>query len=152
MRFTALAITSVLVLLPAAASAASDCSPRFRVGRIEPYDHQGCTYRYLIDAICTAGGKCPPQDGRETSCRPTGRLTYHWTVVQTGGSGSVVADHPDFAVLSVQVVPPVTYTVSVEVGGCATCCVDPITRECTGAPVVAPPASSSRTERIRSCN
>ena len=130
---------TLLGLAGPATAASPDCAPSFRVGNVIQVGNAGCVYTYGVDAICNAAGACP--DGN--NCIPTGSLTFAWTAVQTGGTGSISVDQTNWMRINVTVVPPVKYTLQCTVGGCAACCAVPFTRVCETTPVTVPAKASS---------
>ena len=144
------AISTVLVvaLATAGATAQPPCAPSLRVGNIALVAQSGCESTYQVDAICTAAGSC----ATGSTCVAGNALTWDWTVVQTGGTGSFTVDRTDWTQIRVTVVPPVKLTLQCEVGGCQSCCVVPLTTTCLGTPVTAPPRlSNSKSVTISAC-
>lgn len=150
MRLRHVLALAVLTAVPIVESvtAAPPCTARLRPGRVVSAGSSDCNYSYRVAGYdCSARGKCPNQNDQQMDCIAKDSLVFTWTVVKTGGTGSVSPTSGTGGIFTVSVTPPVSYDVKCTVSGCGSCCAlnPPL---CT-TPVMEAPAAAAAPESER---
>ena len=125
MRLRHVLVLTALVAFPIVQSvvAAPPCTARLRPGRVVSAGSADCNFSYRVAGYdCSARGKCPDQNDQKMDCIAKDSFVFTWTVVKTGGTGSVTPTSFTGSVLTVSVTPPVDYDVKCMVSGCSSCC------------------------------